>query len=657
MAPSIDDSLRQAIASLQVGRLNDAERYFKEVAINDAVPDTWNNRGTVLNDLMRYDDAIADFDKAISLQPNYSEAFFNRGKSLAELKRYEEACAAYDRALALKPDLAGVWIARGNVSYQLRRYNDALASYDKALTLKPDLVEAWLGCGNVFFELKRYDEAIAAYDRALTLKPDLAEAWLGRGNLLNKISRKNDALAAHDRALTLKPDLAEAWVGRGWALFEINRPTEALAAFDKALAIRANFSQAISSRIFVLDFADDAGFEEQQKARDYWWREVGSAIAERSQTHHVNSRDPGRRIKVGYVSADFRRQSAAYCFRPILLNHDKARFEITCYSSVSPLEDDVTEDFRRAADRWRDVARSSDDELCEQIKADQIDILVDLSGHTDGNRLGVFARKPAPIQVTAWGHATGTGLPTIDYLFSDPVACPEAARPMFAEKVFDLPCLLSIEPLPEQLGPFAPPVLSKGHVTFGVFNRANKISDNAVSLWARILHAVPRSQILIKDRAFDEAPTRSQLLERFAIWGIAADRVACLGATSRQDHLAAFKEVDISLDPFPNNGGISTWESLQIGVPVVAKLGNTIPSRLAGAILTSVGMGDWVADSADGYLAVAVKFASVPDHLEALRQELPSRISASAAGNSATYTKTVEAAYRTMWADYCGTAA
>jgi len=313
----------------------------------------------------------------------------------------------------------------------------------------------------------------------------------------------------------------------------------------------------------------------------------------------------------------------------------------------------MTEEFRRAADRWRAVAQLPDDELCQQILADEIDILVDLSSHTLGNRLGVFARKPAPIQVTAWGYATGTGLPTIDYLFSDPVACPPPVRHLFAEKVFDLPCLVSIDPLPDGVLHGPPPLLANRHVTFGVFNRAVKITDEAVALWARVLAAVPDARLLVKDGAFDDAAMQERLRQRFAGHGIAAERLTFRGRTTRLEHLNAHREIDISLDPFPHNGGISTWESLQLGVPVIAKLGNSIPSRLAGAILSAVGLDDWVAHSAEDYVGLAEKFAALPDRLAALRDELPRRVAASAAGNSATYTRAVEAAYRTMWQDYC----
>jgi predicted O-linked N-acetylglucosamine transferase (SPINDLY family) len=460
-------------------------------------------------------------------------------------------------------------------------------------------------------------------------------------------------LTAYESALALNPNLAEAWYGSGVALAQSNRLKEALSALDTALSLKPNFPEAISDRIYVLDFTVDAGFQEQQKARDDWWKAIAPGIAERLRAPHSNNRDPGRRLKLGYVSGDFRRHSAAFCFRPLLLNHDKTQFDITCYST-SLLEDDYTEDFRRGSDRWRNVVQSTDDELYKQIQTDQIDILIDLSGHTLGNRLDVFARKPAPVQISE--GATGTGLPMIDYLTSNPVVIPQAVRHMFAEKIVDLPAVMTIEPLPDQLGPSDPPVLSRGYITFGVFNRVGKISDEVISHWARILHAVPLSRILLKHLELDDVSTRDRLSGQFALHGIAAERVAFLGATGRSDHLTAFKDIDISLDPFPYNGGISTLESLQMGVPVVAKLGNSVSSRSAGAILSSVGMGDWVADSVEDYQAIAVRFASMPDRLKILRYELPARVSASAAGNPLTYTRAIEAVYRKTWADYCRTA-
>jgi predicted O-linked N-acetylglucosamine transferase (SPINDLY family) len=303
-------------------------------------------------------------------------------------------------------------------------------------------------------------------------------------------------------------------------------------------------------------------------------------------------------------------------------------------------------------DRWVDACHMTDERLVEHIVSDKVDILVDLSGHTAGHRLGVFARKPAPIQVTAVGSVTGTGLPTIDYLLADPVLVPEAARPLFAEKVHDLPCFITIERPPE-IKPSPLPMLRNGHVTFGVFNRTDKISDPALMLWSKLMQALPTSRVVVKNSSMSDTLLRDGLVARFVAHGIAADRVRCLGRTTRQEHLSLFSEIDISLDPFPQNGGISTWESLQMGVPVVAKLGNSPAARAGGAIATAIGLTDWVADDDDGYLAIALKHAAEPDVLAALRARLPATAGNSTAGNCEVYTRHVEAGYRTFWRDYC----
>jgi predicted O-linked N-acetylglucosamine transferase (SPINDLY family) len=656
----------------------------KALVLKPAFPEALISRGNAYRELSRWDDALAAFERALVLNAHLVDAVLGRGNAFAGLKRYDEALATFDTALALVPDLVGgrlgrgdvfflqeryeealaeygraieadvglaeAWLGCGNAYYAVKRYNDALLGYDRALAMKPAQAVAWQGRGNVLFSLDRFDEALIAYDQAIALKADLAEAWHGRGCSCIRLSRYNDALAALDQALALKKDFAEAWHTRAVALVDTNRTAEAFVAFDKALSIKPDLSTAISAKIFALDFAANAGFEEQWQARCYWWERIGSKIAERTKKRQANSVDPTRRIRVGYVSGDFRKHSAARSFRPMLQNHDKSQFEITCYS-CTPREDEVTADFRRAADRWRNVAQASDDELYAQIQADEIDILVDLSGYTVGHRLAVFARAAAPIQVSA--GATGTGMPTVDYLFSDPVLCPAAVRHLFAEKIFDLPCIMTIEPPPLQLRPSDPPILSKGYITFGVFNRISKISDEVMSLWANLLHAVPNSRLLMKHIALDDPSVRSRQLDRLAALGIAEGRIGLLGGTSREEHLAAFKDVDISLDPFPHNGGISTLESLQMGVPVVAKLGNSISSRAAGAILSSIGLTDWVAETAEDYPAIAIKFSSMPSYLKTLRYEFPAKVSASAVGNPALYTRAVEAAYRKMWADYC----
>lgn len=640
------------ITECQSGRFFEADRLLEQALVLEprSAP-AWSNRGIALNALKRYDDALACFDAALAIKPDFADAHSNRGNALMAMERFAEAAASYDKAIAIDPKHADAFANRGHALKELRRFDDSVTSCDKAIALKPGSADAHSNRGFAMIELKRFDEALASFGQALSLNPRLPEAWLGRGNVFLDAKALPEAFEAYNKALALRPDYFKALLQLAQCHGKQGNLAQELAFYDKALAIRPDFPEAISNRIFCLDFVPDIGFAEHQAARKAWWDQVGAKIAGAARLAHRNSLDAGRRIVLGYVSSDFNRHSAATAFKPVLAHHDKSRFAVICYA-CSMVEDEVTREFHALADTWRAAAQLPDEELAAQIQADHVDILIDLSGHSAGNRLGVFARRPAPVQVTAWGHATGTGLTAIDYLFSDPVAIPAAARPLFAEAVYDLPCLITMERPPYDIRPHDPPALSRGTVTFGSFNRIGKVSADALAAWARILHAVPGSRILMKDTMLDDAALRASLTEKLIGHGIAVERIAFRGRTSREEHLAALKDVDIALDPFPQNGGITTWEALHMGVPVVAKLGNSLPSRLSGAILSAIGLNDWVADSVDGYVAIAAKYAAMPEFLRDLRHELPARIAASAAGNSAAYTRAVEAAYRTMWETY-----
>jgi predicted O-linked N-acetylglucosamine transferase (SPINDLY family) len=338
---------------------------------------------------------------------------------------------------------------------------------------------------------------------------------------------------------------------------------------------------------------------------------------------------------------------------PIFQAHDHRQFAIVAYH-CSSTNDAVTRQFRDCTDDWVDAAQMSDDELATRIIADRIDILVDLSGHTAGNRLSVFCRKPAPVQVSAWGNATGTGVPLIDFLFSDKVAVPEQARASFAERIVDLPCLITIAPPDVPVSPL--PMLRNAFPTFGVFNRIDKITDEAIAVWAGILSAIPDARLVLKHLVLDEPHIRTTLLERFATAGVALDRVSCRGKSDRTLHLRAFDEIDISLDPFPQNGGVSTWESLFMGVPVVAKLGTTTSSRAAASILAAIGLTEFIASDEKAYIEIACRAVAAPLALAELRAGLPGRIATSEAGDPVRYTRAVESWYRRFWRDHCARA-
>ncbi|MGY3035043.1 putative O-linked N-acetylglucosamine transferase (SPINDLY family) [Bradyrhizobium sp. USDA 4354] len=650
----------QFIALHMLGALeSDANNYqqaeillSRAVAVDPRSADAHMSLGVALNGLKRHDEARESYRKALALRPSYALALSNLGNASAALDLHLEALESYDRALAIDGNLAEAHNGRGSALCRLRNYDEALASLNRALSIKPDYAAALANRAVALRELQRFDEAMADCNRAIALAPDDVNGWLWRANVLLQTQQIAQALPDCEKALVIAPESDQAHLVLGLCLAGLGRVNEALASFDRALDIRPDLQSAICGKIFTLDFVAGASVEQHQQARRVWWERIGAKIAPDTAAPHDNSRDPDRRLVLGYVSSDFNAHSAAFIFKPVLQHHDRAQFEIVCYSCSSKV-DATTSEFQGIADRWRDASQWTDDRLAAQIRADRVDILIDLSGHTRGNRLDVFARKPAPIQAHGWGHGTGTGLPTIDYLFSDQVAIPVAVRHLFAETVADLPCFVTLAPLPAGIARAEAPALSNGFVTFGVFNRISKISDAAATAWSRILERIPGSRLLIKDVALDDQLVRDKLLARFAACRLPAERVDLLGATSRGEHLASFNRIDIALDPFPQNGGVSTWEALQMGVPVVAKLGNSLPSRAAGAILTALGLPDWVADTDEAYVGIAAGRAARIGDLDQLRRELPGQISAAAAGNPVSYARAVDDAYRAMWTRYC----
>ena len=428
-----------------------------------------------------------------------------------------------------------------------------------------------------------------------------------------------------------------------------------VASYRRALALRPEDAALHSDLIFALNF-DPAATPADQQAERARWDERHARRYATAIKPHPNNRDPGRRLRIGYVSSHFRHQAGTYAFGGVLTHHDRTGFEIICYSDTRQ-EDDLTPILRACAATWHRTADLSDEQLAELIRSDGIDILVELAGHMQGSRLLACARKPAPIQLNAWGEPTGSGLATIDYLLADPVLVPPAERAQFADRIADLPCTIAYW-VPDALPEPAPlPALSRGYVTFGSFNRLSKVLDPVLRAWAEILRALPQSRLVLKDRLLDEASQRTPMLAVLAEEGVAPDRVTFLDYTGRAGHFAALQEIDIALDPFPHGGGMTTLDALWMGVPVVTWPGHTASSRIAAACLTAVGLTDFIARDPASYVQLALAKAADLDALAQLRARLRGQVAQSAVGNLDRYTRAVEAIYRQIWQRWCAAAA
>ena len=649
MAPVINPLVQQALNHLQARRWGEAERLCRMVL--EMRPDhTVANHalGVSLQGQGRLEETIAGYRRILAAAPDDAGTHLRLGIALQVWGRAEEAEAHYRRALAARPGFAEAHYKLGHLFQSRQRLDEAIACYRQALALKPDWADAHNNLGLVLYGLDRLEEALACYGRALELDADLAEAHNNCGVSLQALGLLDEAPARYRQALALQPDCPGFHVNLGNLEHLRGRPGEAALHYQRALALDPEMSETRSNLIFNLDLVPDVDSARQQAERRRWGERHAAPLAPPPGFRHPNPPQPERRLRIGYVSADFRRHSAFYTFAPVILNHDRARFEPVCYAN-SPVEDAHTARLREAVPAWRPVAGLSDTELADLVRADGIDILVDLSGHSAGNRLLTFARKPAPLQVTAWGHAFGTGLAAMDALFSDPVVVPPAERALLAEAVVDLPCCICYQP-----PSYAPAVRERsaaaGTITFGSLNRLSKIGDEGLRLWRELLIRRPKARLILKDVTLENAAVRTRILAVLTGPSVAADRILLLGGTPHEEHLATYHWIDIALDPFPHGGGITTAEALWMGVPVLTLRGATAPGRVSASILTAAGLADWIAQDRDDYLARALAATGGPG----ARADVRARLASSPVGDVVAYTRAVEASYRDMWRRWCG---
>ncbi|HKN08312.1 MAG TPA: tetratricopeptide repeat protein, partial [Pseudomonadota bacterium] len=462
-----------------------------------------------------------------------------------------------------------------------------------------------------------------------------------------------DAVECYERALALKPDHAEAHCNLGTALKEQVKLEEAVAAYRRAISIKPDYAEAFSNVLFCLNYDDKSTPDALYAAHREWDERYGRPAARPME--YSNAREVGRRLRVGYVSGDFCRHSVAYFLEPLLRNHDHEAVEVFCYAEVAQ-PDAMTQSLRGFADHWLATVGMTDEALAQRITEDGVDILFDLAGHTGKNRLRVFARKPAPIQVTWLGYPNTTGLTSIDYRLVDAITDPEGICDAFAsETLIRLDGgFLCYDPVADPPTPSPPPSLAAGVVTFGSFNNPAKISAVTLDVWAAVLVREPRARLLLKGLPFADAGTRASFLARLGGRGVAAERVELVARLpDMADHLALYNRVDIALDPFPYNGTTTTCEALWMGAPVVVQKGDRHAGRVGASLLSQIGLTDLIAYSAEEYVEIALRLANDPARLSKLRHSLRPRMAASSLGDGPAFARKIEAALRTMWQRWC----
>ena len=601
-----------------------------------------------------YPQAIAAYMRVLALQPDHAHAMHMLGMVAVQQDDGMRAVEWILRAIAIAPTAEMHYNLA--VAYQAQKnWKAAALHYNKAVEIKPDYGLAWTNLGSVFKELGFKVAAIDAYIVARDLQPHLRSAHSNLGMALNVANRQREAIGCFQQAISLKADDVTSLYGMGSALAGAGHSQngEAVRYLEAALSLDPAHESAHTAMMFIIDM-DPRYDTNMLLAERRRWDTLHARRLKGKQKPHTNRPDPKRRLKLGYVSGDFKNHSAAKVFGAMLTAYDKANFEVYAYSQLDfKAKDEQTYWFTNAVDHWLDVADLSNDEFADQIRKDQIDILVDLSGFSAGNRLLVFAQKPAPIQVTAWGYAHSTGMEAMDVFFTDAVSVPPEVRPLYVEEVRYLPCTVSyrsmgtfpdVEPLPARNG---------AGITFGAFNRLAKVNDLVWDTWIDVLHAVPGSRLLIKAGEIDREDDRRDLISRFERGGIDPARLTTMGNSDWITHLQTFSKVDICLDPFPHGGGVTSLEALRMGIPVVALSGSTVAGRLATSIMTTLDMTDWVAATPADYVSLAAVKAADLEGLAVLRAGLRERFDKSPIGDNASYVAAVETEYRQIWQRWC----
>jgi predicted O-linked N-acetylglucosamine transferase (SPINDLY family) len=607
-------------------------------------PEALNNLGYTLTDLGRMDEATEVLGRALALRPDFSSAAYNLGIALHRRGMIEAAISAYQRAIALSPNHAEAYNNLGIVLTETGRFDEAIVAIRRALQLRSDYAQAHHHLGLALAGSGRHGEAVAAYRQAIHFAPDFAEAYNSLAVTLEELGELDDAAAALQRALQLKPDYPEAYNNLGNVRCHQGRPEEAASSFRRTLQLDPASAVARSNLIRTLHFLPGDVRQEIREEQERWNQQFGDSM--KGNVHrHANSRNAERPLCIGYVSPDFRDHVIGRNILPLFRSHDHRQFKIVAYSGVIR-PDSLTQQFRELAHEWRSTVGVSDEALAARIRQDEVDILVDLTQHLSGNRLPVFAHRPAPVQVSFAGYPESPGVDAVGYRISD--------RWMESDPgsgVFLIDSFWCYDPCGMEIAPNESPALRNGYITFGSLNHFLKVNDPVLKLWAEILGAVANSRLILLSYPGSH---RQHSLEIFSREGIDPQRIEFLAPCSRKNYLELYHPLDVMLDPFPYNGHTTSLDALWMGVLVVSLVGERAVSRAGWSQLSNLGLADLAAFSEKDYVRMAIQLAGDISRLNEWRATLRSRMEASVLMNATHFARQIEAGYRAMWREWSG---
>jgi len=627
--------------------LSDAERHFKEVLRHEPKHvAALNLLSVLLTHLGRCAEAEPYIKLALKLNSNSDATFYNYGLILKALNRPNEALERFSQALSINATVAETWNNRGTILNEIERYDDAIANFDKAISLQPNFSGAFCNKGKSLGKLKRYDEAFAAYDKALALKPDLAEAWLGRGNVFNELKRYDEAFAAYDKALALKPDLTYAEGARlhskmqlcDWSNFDAE-------SAHLISSVRSGTQAPPFSLLAICSSLED----QLQNATLYTAKECHlfeKLIWQGERYDHD-------KIRVAYLSADFCEHPVSFLMTGVFERHDRSRFDVTGISLGPDDNSEIRQRLKATFERFIDAKTFSDEQIANLVRSSEVDILVDLMGFTAGARTGVFARRPAPVQVNYLGYPATMGAEYIDYIIGDRIVIPEDKQEFYEEKIVYLPN--SFHPTDQDRRISDKEFLRtdaglphEGFV-FCCFNANYKITPDVFDIWMRILKKVEDGVLwLVVENPTAKSNLRSEAVTR----GVNAERLIFAPRMSLPEHQSRLRLADLFLDTLPYNAGTTASDMLWAGLPVLTRIGDTFVGRMAASVLNAIGLPELITTTLEAYEQMAIDLAMHSEKLAVIKRKLAENRLNTPLFDTKLFTKHIEAAYSIMWERY-----
>jgi len=625
------------------------DRLEEAVRLAPDRPDLLSTYALALQHRGDMDLAEQTFRKAIHLHPGFAEIRNNLGYLLVLRRQLPEAVEQLQQAIKIRPNFPQAHYHLALAYTGMGRVDEALASYRSALELGPRMADAWEALGRVLMDIRKYRDAVTAFSRAVAVRPT-AQAYILLSIAHGGLEELDSAIAATRKAVEIEPDSADAHDALAGELKWTGQFEEATIHLHRALELNPQHRSAHSKLVYSLLMQEGPTPVEILAEHVRWGRQQTGTIVPLRRP--ANQAVPDRKLRVGYISNNFRNQAVSLFMLPILQHHDRSVVETFCYSDVA-VPDDTTARFQRYASQWRDSAVLSDEQLARQIREDRIDILVELTGHIGKGRLPVLAYRPAPVQISYIGYQGTTGVSAVDYVLTDDWADPPGvAEANYIEKPYRLPGSFFVyEPpaLAPLVGPL--PASSNGYITFGCQNAVQKVSPRAVKLWSRVMSAVPDSKLMLMTTHCTE--TNRRLLTQFAESGITADRVQLVPRTGPGQYYRRYNAIDIALDPVPFNGHTTTCDAAWMGCPTVTLSGQIYAHRFGGSVLRNLDLADLVTETEDTYVDAAVKLANDRERLAALRSNLRFVMQRSLITDGKRFTANLESAYRQMWKTWC----